>query len=75
MKLFRRNVKVNENFGKRILITNSKINRRYSPEWQKQGNQSYQEAVELLSGLLAQRRVMLDYIEELHNYIDNLLEK
>lgn len=76
MSIFKRKKKskriVNIKYGERIEVIEGKIKRRFSLVWQRNGNFREDEMIVYLQGVKAQRKVMIEYIEELHNYIDQL---
>lgn len=56
-----------------IKIKDGKIDRKFSEDWLKQGQQTFEHAVELVSSAVAGRPNMVDYIKQLHDKIDELL--
>jgi hypothetical protein len=53
-----------------------KIERRFTPEWKESGELKIDELLpKLVTVVIAQISVMVDYIEQLHNEIDRLNQK
>lgn len=54
---------------------NGKVNRRFTKEWADSGMIKKDAIPKLVASLVEQQKSMVDYIEQLHDKIDWILEK
>jgi len=52
-----------------------KIDRRFTKEWSQEGFINSEKIPLLVEGLITQRQSMIEYIEVLHDKIDDIIEK
>lgn len=52
-----------------------KLHRVFTPEWDNSGIVNMDKVPQLVESMVSQRKNMVEYIEELHEFIDVMMEK